>query len=113
MLPSFLTAFALVAATGGPSAPASDAWLSLDKEIQSLAAASAPQTTEAAKGFQVSGWIKTQYDYSSDTPFQVDPTNDVDLSGFGFEGVRLNFKGEVGGYELKVSIDGKDGTVKL
>lgn len=113
MLTSLLCAFAVAAAPGNPApAPSDDAWLSLDREIESLAAAAAPLQGEE-KGFEVSAWIKTSYDHSSDAPFQADPVEDVNLSGFDFEGIRLNFKGEVEGYEVKISIDGKDGAVKL
>ncbi len=90
----------------------SDEWLSLDKEIAELAQATATaQQAEAPKGIQVSAWIKTQYDYSDDEAYQPDP--DTDLSGFGFESLRINFTGKIGAYELKLSIDGKSGTMLL
>lgn len=88
----------------------SDEWLSLDREIAELAQATATaQQAEAPKGIQVSAWIKTQYDYSSDDAYK--PDDDTDLSGFGFESLRINFTGKIGAYELKLSIDGKSGTM--
>jgi hypothetical protein len=89
-----------------------DEWLSLDREIAELAQATATaQQAEAPKGIQVTAWIKTQFDYSDDEAFE--PAPDTDLSGFGFESLRINFIGTIGGYELKLSIDGKSGTMLL
>jgi hypothetical protein len=89
-----------------------DEWLSLDKEISELAQATATaQQSEAPKGIQVSAWIKTQYDYSDDEAYE--PAPDTDLSGFGFESIRINFAGKIGAYDLKLSIEGKSGTMVI
>jgi hypothetical protein len=108
--------YALTAAALGcialPSSASSNEWLSLDREIAELAQATATaQAGEAPEGIKVSAWIKTQYDYSDDEAYA--PDDDTDLSGFGFESLRVTFAGKIGDYELKLSIDGRNGTMLL
>jgi hypothetical protein len=94
------------------SGTTTDEWASLDREIEALAQATATaQQNEAPAGRTVGGWIKTQYDNSDDEAYT--PDDDTDLSGFGFESIRINFGGKIGDYELKISIDGRSGTVAL
>lgn len=104
--------FCCIALPTRASTTTTDEWVSLDREIEALAQASATAAqNEAPAGLQVSGWIKTQYDHSDDEAFT--PSDDTDLSGFGFESIRINFGGKIGDYELKISIDGRSGTVAL
>lgn len=106
-----LTLSALALATLAGSADAgtpggAEDWLTLDRELEALASSIAPQDKPPA-GVQVSGWIKTAYDQSSDVA--VAPSGN-DLSGFGFDSIRINFTGKVGDYSFKVSTEGKSGT---
>ena len=93
-----LSALALATATHTPTGTADDHdWLTLDHEIANLNS----MLVEDKAGVAVSGYIKTSYDYSSD--FQ---TNGNDTGGFNFQNIRLVFKGKVGPFDVKVSIDG-------
>jgi hypothetical protein len=93
-----LSALALASATNSAHNPSDDHdWLTLDRDIASLSSA----LVEDKAGAAVTGYIKTSYDYSSD--FQ---TNGNDTSGFNFQNIRLVFKGKVGPFDLKLSIEG-------
>jgi hypothetical protein len=108
----FAAVLGCLAVPGLAAGSGTDEWLSLDKEIAELAQATATaQQAEAPKGIQVSAWIKTHYDNSNDEAYE--PAPDTDLSGFGFESLRINFTGKIGAYELKLSMDGKSGTMQL
>jgi len=109
-VPSILFLACAAGVARASSSPADD-WLSLDREIASLAQSTSPAQEGEKKGIKVSGYVKTQYDHSGDERYQPEPG--TDLSGVGFEGLRVTFSGEIEGYELKLSIDGKDGTFKL
>ena len=74
-----------------------DAWLGLDRDINSLSASLAP----AGNGASVSGFIKASYANSGD--LQVGGN---DLGGFALNNARLNFQGSVGDYSLFVSLEG-------
>ena len=92
-----LSALALTSASGLAFAGSeTEEWLSLDREIESLASSLAPQSGGAA----VSGFIKTSYSNSSDVTVGAN-----DLGGFSLDHARLNFSGSVGDYTLFVSVD--------
>jgi hypothetical protein len=96
-----LSALALATLTGATSAgtpPTEYEWLRLDRELETLEASLTPQD-EGDPAVVVSAWMKTHYDNNSD----------ADISGFGFEGIRLNVDGQIGDYKVKISADSKGG----
>jgi hypothetical protein len=87
------------------SAPsmASEDWLSLDQEIESLSASLSSQ----GNGPGLSGWIIASYRNSSDieTFDNTDGTTDNSLSGFTLDSIRLNVSGDVDDYGYMVSYE--------
>jgi hypothetical protein len=102
------TLAAAASATGNPND--SHPWLTLDRELEALAASLPSQDAAVPAGLTVGGWIKTAYDQSSD--IAVAPSGN-DQSGVNLESVRINFNGKIGDYSMKVSIEGKSGTFVL
>jgi hypothetical protein len=98
------------AATAGDAPSESPTWLTLDRELEALAASLPAQDAAAPAGLQVGGWIKTSYDQSSD--IAVAPSGN-DQSGVNLESIRVNFNGKIGDYSVKISIEGKSGTFVL
>lgn len=77
-----------------------DAWLGLDRDINSLSASLQP----AGTGASVSGFIKASYANSGDLQ-----AGGNDLGGFALNNARLNFQGSVGDYSLFISLEGATG----
>ena len=95
-----LSALALTTAGGLATAgTGSEEWLTLDREIESLASTQAPASTS---GVTVSGFIRSSYLNSGDR--EVGP-EDNDLSGFSLDNARVNVAGSVGDYSLYVQIE--------
>jgi hypothetical protein len=94
-----LSALALTT-TGGLAAAGggSEEWLTLDREIESLASTLAPQ----GSGLTVNGFVRSSYVNSSDL---VTPSGN-DLSGFNLDNVRLSVTGAVGDFSVHVSTEG-------
>lgn len=99
-VPLSALALATLAGAAGAGTPTGNDWMTLDRELESLAATLGAQDQPPA-GLQVSGWIKTAYDNSSDF--------NPDLSGFSLENVRLNFNGKIDDYSMKITIEGRTG----
>ena len=100
-----LGALALTAAGGGsaPGAETEGEWLSLDREISSLASGLAVQD---GAGPEISAFIKTSYANSSD--IENVGGSDNDLGGFSLNNARVNISGSVGDYMLYVQLEGSD-----
>jgi hypothetical protein len=97
---------ALALTTTGSLAAAgtgSEEWLTLDRELESLASTLAPQS---APGVTVSGFIKTSYANSGDVI-----VGGNDLGGFNLDNVRLRVDGTVGDFSVVVSTDGSSSLV--
>ncbi len=93
---------ACVCLSGVAAGSPGDAWLTLDRELESLAAAqNAP--AEKKKGLEFTAYLKTNYSSSSD--IAVAPSGN-DLGGFQVQSLRLNMAGAVGIYQFKASIEG-------
>lgn len=99
-----LSALALTT-TGGlaVAGTGSEEWLTLDREIESLAATQADQ---AEPGVTVSGFIRTSYDNSGDIIVGTG-----DLGGFNMDNIRLSLEGSVGDFSVFVSVDGSGSLV--
>jgi hypothetical protein len=99
-----LSALALTT-TGGLAAAGtgSEEWLTLDREIESLAATQADQ---GEPGVTVSGFIRSSYVNSGDIPVGAG-----DLGGFNMDNVRLSVEGSVGDFSVFVSTDGSSSVV--
>ena len=99
-----LSALALTTAGGLATAgTGSEEWLTLDREIESLASAQTTATASSS-GITLSGFIRSSYVNSGD--INTDPGGtDNDLSGFSLDNARLNVAGNVGDYSLYVQID--------
>lgn len=95
-----LSALALTT-TGGlaVAGTGSEEWLTLDREIESLASTLAPQAT----GLTVNGFVRSSYVNSGD-PVVVAPP--ADLGGFNLDNVRLSVTGAVGDFSVHVSVEG-------
>lgn len=101
-----LSAIALTTAGGLASAgTGSEEWLTLDREIASLASAQAAATAPTSP-VTVSGFIRTSYLNSSDisVPNQG-PDGSNDLGGFSLDNARVNVSGTVGDYMLYVQLE--------
>jgi hypothetical protein len=87
----------------GAPGTASEDWLSLDQEIESLSASLSSQ----GNGPGLSGWVLASYRNSSDIETFVteDGDNDGSLSGFTLDSIRLNVSGDVDEYHYMVSYD--------
>lgn len=97
-----LSAIALTTAGGLASAgTGSEEWLTLDREIESLASAQAATTTSTS-GVTVDGFLRTSYQNSSD----VETESGNDLGGFSIDNARINVSGTVGDYMLYVQLEG-------
>lgn len=97
---------ALALTTTGSLAAAgtgSEEWLTLDRELESLASTLAPQS---APGVTVHGFIKTSYANSGDVI-----VGGNDLGGFNLDNVRLSVEGTVGDFSVFVSTDGSSSLV--
>lgn len=97
---------ALALTTTGSLAAAgtgSEEWLTLDRELESLASTLAPQS---APGVTVRGFIKTSYANSGDVI-----VGGNDLGGFNLDNVRLSVEGTVGDFSVFVSTDGSSSLV--
>jgi len=99
-----LSALALTSAGGLASAgTGSEEWLTLDREIESLASQQAPAQGAKSSGLTVSGFIRTSYQNSSD--IEVGPN---DLGGFSLDNARINVEGHIGDYMLYVQLEGAE-----
>lgn len=94
-----LSALALTT-TGGlaVAGTGSEEWLTLDREIESLASTLAPQN-EA--GLTVSAFIRSSYVNSGDVSVGAS-----DLGGFNMDNIRLSVEGSVGDFSVFISTDG-------
>jgi len=100
-----LSAIALTTAGGLASAgTGSEEWLTLDREIESLASAQAATTTSTS-GFTVDGFLRTSYVNSSDYSVPNE-AGENDLGGFSIDNVRVDVTGTVGDYMLYVQLEG-------
>jgi hypothetical protein len=96
-----LSALALTTAGGLATAgTGSEEWLTLDREIESLASTQAPASTS---GVTINGFIRSSYQNSGD--ITAGPA-DNDLSGFSLDNARLHVTGTVGDYSLYVQLEG-------
>ena len=78
-------------------------WLSLDREIASLATTSAQAATTS--GITLSGFIKTSYYNSDDLP--GDPVGGTgELGGFSLNNARVNISGSIGRFSAYVQLEG-------
>lgn len=97
-----LSAIALTTAGGLASAgTGSEEWLTLDREIASLASAQAAATAPTS-GVTVSGFIRSSYLNSSDITLE----NGNDLGGFSLDNARVNIAGTAGDYMLYMQLEG-------
>jgi hypothetical protein len=102
-----LSAMALAAVAGAANAGATDTpndYVSLDRELDSLASTLAP----AEGGVKVGAWIKTNI-------ISQDGTGGAaDTLGAQANGIRISFSGDVApGYKLKISVDAAKGQADL
>lgn len=74
-------------------------WMTLDREIESLASGMA----QGGSGFTLDGWVKTSYADSGDVT-----VNGNDLGGFSLDSIRANFDGALGDFNVHVAIEGSD-----
>ncbi len=102
-----LSALALAAAGGFASAgTGSEEWLTLDREIESLASKLTPQ--DNGNGIVVGGFIRSSYANSGDAVFQP-PSSGVtgqDLGGFLINNARLDATATVGDLVVFMSFEG-------
>ncbi|HVS18383.1 MAG TPA: porin [Planctomycetota bacterium] len=99
-----LSALALTT-TGGlaVAGTGSEEWLTLDREIESLASTLAPQ---GQPGVTVSAFIRSSYVNSGDLVVGAN-----DLGGFNMDNIRLSVEGSVGDFSVFVSADGSSSLV--
>jgi hypothetical protein len=98
---------ALALTTSGGLAAAgtgSEEWLTLDRELDSLASTLAPQEDS---GVTVHGFVKSSYVNSGDDPLGTGE----DLGGFNMDNVRISVEGTVGDFTVFVSTDGSSSLV--
>ena len=94
-----LSALALTTAGGMAYAGSgSEEWLTLDREIESLASTLAPQ---GSSGFTVGGFLRSSYVNSGD----VVTASGNDLGGFSLDNTRVNLSGSVGDFNVFMSAD--------
>jgi hypothetical protein len=99
-----LSALALTSAGGLASAgTGSEEWLTLDREIESLASAQQASPQGQASGLTVGGFIRTSYQNSSDIDVGAN-----DLGGFSLDNARINVEGHIGDYMLYVQLEGAE-----
>lgn len=99
-----LSALALTSAGGLASAgTGSEEWLTLDREIESLASAQQAAAPGSSSGVTVSGFIRTSYLNSSDVDVGAN-----DLGGFSLDNARINVTGTIGDYMLFVELEGAE-----
>jgi len=99
-----LSALALTTASGAALAGnETKEWLSLDREIASLAQGTAQA---ASSGVTVSGFIKTSFYDSGDIDTDPSPLNESDLSGFSLNNARVNISGSIGRFGAYIQLDG-------
>lgn len=105
-----LSAIALTTAGGLASAgTGSEEWLTLDREIASLASAQAAATAPTS-AVTVSGFIRSSYQNSSDVSISNSgPDGSNDLGGFAMENARVQIDGTVGDYNLRIQMDAGSG----
>jgi hypothetical protein len=95
-----LSTGALLLGAAGAPANGGEQWLTLDSQLQQLAAQDKPAEK---KGLETSAYVKFHYFDSSD--ISVAPSGN-DLGGFGFQALRMNFQGKVGDYLGRVTLEG-------
>jgi len=99
-----LSALALTSAGGLASAgTGSEEWLTLDREIESLASAQQASAQGSTSGLTVSGFIRTSYQNSSDVDVGAN-----DLGGFSLDNARINITGTIGDYMLFIELEGAE-----
>jgi hypothetical protein len=99
-----LSALALTSAGGLATAgTGSEEWLTLDREIESLANAQQAAVQGSSSGVTVSGFIRTSYLNSSDVDVGAN-----DLGGFSLDNARINVTGTIGDYLLYVQLEGAE-----
>jgi len=74
-------------------------WMTLDREIESLASGMA----QGGSGFTVDGWIKSSYASSSDVTIAGN-----DLGGFSLDSIRANLDGSLGDFNVHVALEGSN-----
>jgi hypothetical protein len=74
-------------------------WMTLDREIESLASGMA----QGGSGFTVDGWLKTSYADSSDVTIGGN-----DLGGFSLDSIRANLDGTLGDFSVHVALEGSN-----
>lgn len=102
-----LSALALTTTSGLAAAgTGSEEWLTLDREIESLASTLAPQNADS--GVTVHGFVRSSYVNSGDIAVETSPGSGVfnDLGGFNMDNVRLSVEGTVGDFTVFVSAEG-------
>jgi hypothetical protein len=76
-------------------------WMTLDREIESLASG----MSQGGSGFTLDGWVKSSYADSGDVT-----VGGNDLGGFSLDSIRANFDGVLGDFTVHVAIEGSDDT---
>jgi hypothetical protein len=74
-------------------------WMTLDREIESLASGMA----QGGSGFTLDGWVKSSYADSGDVTIGGN-----DLGGFSLDSIRANLDGQLGDFNLHVALEGSD-----
>jgi len=74
-------------------------WMTLDREIESLASGMA----QGGSGFTLDGWVKSSYADSGDVT-----VGGNDLGGFSVDSIRVNFDGALGDFNVHVALEGSD-----
>jgi hypothetical protein len=75
-------------------------WMTLDREIESLAASGMAQ---GGSGFTLDGWVKSSYASSSDVTIGGN-----DLGGFSLDSIRANLDGSIGDFNVHVALEGSN-----
>ena len=100
-----LSALALTTTSGLAAAgTGSEEWLTLDREIESLASTLAPQNADS--GVTVHGFVRSSYVTSGDILVGTS-----DLGGFNMDNIRLSVEGTVGDFTVFVSAEGSSSVV--
>ena len=87
-----------------------ETWSALDRDVESLAAAVAQATSPMG----ISAWMKVAFRANSDEFVDLDGDNvedpgENDLRGIQFQGLRVNFSGTVGPFDIKLGAEGASG----
>ncbi|TDJ69324.1 MAG: hypothetical protein E2O39_11745 [Planctomycetota bacterium] len=96
------SAFAL-ALTAGLGQASEDEWSQLDREVEALTS-----SLSLADGIGLSGWLRTNYNYSSDIDVFFDDGGGIDsndLGGFDVSDARLIWDGSHGDYGFTIQYD--------